>query len=61
MSDERRWPELEMDDAALKKELERVLEARAVGNPYGEDGSFAANIASLPPGLRAMAAPTGLI
>ena len=50
-----------MDDAALKKELERVLEARAVGNPYGEDGSFAANIASLPPGLRAMAAPTGLI
>jgi hypothetical protein len=56
VSDERRWPELDMDDPALMKELQLVLEARVVGNPYGEDGKFAANIASLPPGLRAMAA-----
>ncbi len=44
------------DDDALKKELEEFLVARAVGNPYASDGGFAANIALLPPGLRAMAA-----
>jgi hypothetical protein len=47
---------LEKDDAALKNDLERLLTARVVGNPYAADSSFAANIASLPPGLRAMAA-----
>jgi hypothetical protein len=50
------WPVLKKDDAALKKELEELLVAGAVGNPYTTDGSFAANIALLPPGLRAMAA-----
>jgi hypothetical protein len=50
------WPALEKDDAGLKKELEQLLISRAVGNPYSNDGSFAANIARLPPGLRAMAA-----
>jgi hypothetical protein len=44
------------DDAGLLKELQELLTARAVGDPYGTDGSFAANIAQLPPGLRAMAA-----
>ncbi len=47
---------MEKDDAGLKKELEELLTARAVGDPYSPDGSFAANIARLPPGLRAMAA-----
>jgi hypothetical protein len=50
------WPALGQDDIGLKKELEKLLSARAVGDPYGTDGSFAANIALLPPGLRAMAA-----
>jgi len=50
------WPVLEKDDAALQHELEELLTARALGNPYSADGSFAANIAPLPPGLRAMAA-----
>jgi hypothetical protein len=50
------WPVLEQDDAGLRNELEKLLTARAVGNPYAADGSFAATIASLPPGLRAMAA-----
>ena len=47
---------MENDDAALKNELEKLLTARVVGNPYAADSGFAANIASLPPGLRAMAA-----
>jgi len=38
------------------KELEELLTARARGNPYGTNSTFAANIAGLPPGLRAMAA-----
>lgn len=38
------------------EELEQLLTTHAVGNPYSADGSFAANIARLPPGLRAMAA-----
>lgn len=33
-----------------------LLKARVVGNPYATDGRFAASIALLPPGLRAMAA-----
>ena len=52
----RTWPALEKDDAGLLKELMELLQARAVGNPYATDGTFAASIALLPPGLRAMAA-----
>jgi hypothetical protein len=51
-----RWPALEKDDAGLKKVLEQLLTVHAIGDPYSTDGSFAANIARLPPGLRAMAA-----
>ena len=50
------WPALEKDDAGLQKELMKLLTARAVGNPYSTDGSFAGTIVLLPPGLRAMAA-----
>src|SRR5882757_8457808 len=50
------WPVLEQDDEGLQNELMKLLTARAVGNPYATDGSFAANIALLPPGLRAMSA-----
>lgn len=50
------WPALEKDDVGLKQELEQLLTSRVVGDPYSNDGSFAANIAGLPPGLRAMAA-----
>jgi hypothetical protein len=56
MDNHQQWPELEKDDESLKKELERILTSRVAGNPYSDDGSFAANIAGLPPGLRAMAA-----
>jgi len=37
-------------------ELEKLLTSHVLGNPYASDGSFAASIASLPPGLRGMAA-----
>jgi hypothetical protein len=50
-----RWPALEKADAGLLNELHELLTARAVGNPYATDGSFAANISQLPPGLRSMA------
>ena len=50
------WPVLEKDDAGVLKELQGLLAARAVGNPYAADGNFATTIALLPPGLRAMAA-----
>jgi hypothetical protein len=50
------WPALEKGDADLQKELLQLLTIRVVGNPYSTDGSFAANIARLPSGLRAMAA-----
>ena len=53
---QRDWPALAKDDAGLKTEIEELLTARAVGDPYSTDGSFAANIVRLPPGLRAMAA-----
>ena len=56
-SNQNDWPVLEKDDAALKHALEELLTARVSGDPYSTDGSFAANIAPLPPGLRAMAAP----
>ena len=51
-----RWPALGKDDEGLQEELESILEARATGDPYADDGSFARNLISLPPGLRAMAA-----
>jgi hypothetical protein len=50
------WPALDKDDAGLMEELSQLLTIRAVGNPYSEDGSFAANLATLTPGLKAMAA-----
>jgi hypothetical protein len=50
------WPALQKDDAGLIREIQAILTARAVGDPYNSDGSFAANLAFLPPGLRAMAA-----
>jgi len=50
------WPALAKNDADLKKEIEKLLAARAAGDPYGRDGSFAKTIAQLPQGLRAMAA-----
>src|SRR5277367_431557 len=50
------WPALQKDDAGLISEIQAILTARAVGDPYNSDGSFAANLAFLPPGLRAMAA-----
>jgi len=54
--DHQHWPVLEKDDAGLMNEIQQLLTARAVGSPYAADGSFAASIALLPPGLRAMAA-----
>ncbi|MGA7913924.1 MAG: hypothetical protein WCA00_01715 [Candidatus Acidiferrales bacterium] len=51
-----RWPALAKVDAGLLKDIRELLTARAVGDPYGTDASFASNIALLPPGLRAMAA-----
>jgi hypothetical protein len=56
MGSQQRWPVLEKDDEGLHAEIGRLLTERAVGDPYGEDGTFAANIAKLPLGLRAMAA-----
>ncbi|MBB5055573.1 hypothetical protein HDF16_000242 [Granulicella aggregans] len=50
------YPPLGLDDAGLKKELEALLTARAPGNAYSSDGSFSATLATLPVGLRAMAA-----
>ena len=51
-----RWPVLMKDDGELQTELEALLSARVNGDPYSSDGSFAKNLATLPPGLRAMAA-----
>lgn len=51
-----RWPALAKDDEALLEELQSILTERVKGDPYREDGGFAAGIAALPVGLRAMAA-----
>ena len=56
ISQQQRWPVLQKDDEGLMRELRKLLTARAVGTPYGTDSTLAANIAQLPPGLRAMAA-----
>ena len=50
------WPALDKTDEELLQELEQLLTIHAAGNPYGDDGSFAASIRSLSPGLRVMAA-----
>jgi hypothetical protein len=55
-SNDDHWPALEKDDAGLMQELEAILSARTFGSPYASDGRFAASIAEMPIGLRAMAA-----
>ena len=50
------FPALQKDDAGLMSEIQAILSARNLGDPYSLDGSFAANLAMLPPGLRAMGA-----
>ena len=54
--DQQPWPVLDNDDAGLLKEIQQLLTTTVAGDPYGDDGAFAASIAVLPPGLRAMAA-----
>ncbi len=56
--DNQYWPALEKDDAGLLEEILELLSVRvsSLGDPYSSDGSFAAAISALPPGLRAMAA-----
>ena len=56
MSASDKWPQLMKNDEELLQEIQKTLEARAEGDPYGDDGSFAANLKSLPIGLRSMAA-----
>jgi hypothetical protein len=53
-----RYPMLALTDEELLKEILSVLSksVSSVADPYSEDGSYAAAIASLPTGLRAMAA-----
>lgn len=53
-----RYPALARTDEELLKEILSVLSRSvpSVADPYSEDGSYAAAIGSLPPGLRAMAA-----
>jgi hypothetical protein len=47
---------LEKDDDGLRREIEELLAARALGTPYGTNSTLGRNIALLPVGLRAMAA-----
>ena len=54
--DKNQWPALNVDNEALLKEIFALLSARVTADAYSSDGSFAAQIATLPPGLRAMAA-----
>ena len=56
MDSTERWPVLRKDDAGLLDEIQATLGTRVQGDPYSSDGSFASGLASLPPGLRAMAA-----
>src|ERR1700688_1477173 len=53
-----RYSVLALSDEELLKEIFSVLSksVSSVADPYSEDGSYAAAIASLPMGLRAMAA-----
>jgi hypothetical protein len=54
----RRYPVLLLGDEELLKEIFSVLgkSVNSAADPYSDDGSYAAAIASLPMGLRAMAA-----
>ena len=54
--DAQHHPALQKDDAGLMEEIFALLTVRAVGDPYSDDGSFAAPLESLPSGLRAMSA-----
>jgi hypothetical protein len=53
-----RYPVLALGDEELLKEIFSMLgrSVSSAADPYGDDGSYAAAIASLPKGLRAMAA-----
>ena|ERR1035438_1114797 len=55
-SDAQHHPALQKNDDELLNEIQAILAARAVGDPYSDDGSFAATLESLPSGLGAMAA-----
>lgn len=54
--DERRFPALEKDDSGLLEEIGDLLTAKVNANPYGDDSNVARSIATLPRGLKAMAA-----
>jgi hypothetical protein len=56
VSDAANYPSLAKPDDGLLEDLFALLSKRVHGNPYSEDGSFAAEIRALPIGLRAMAA-----
>ena len=55
---QQRYPMLALSDEDLLKEIFSTLgkSVSSVADPYSEDGSYAAAIASLPTGLRAIAA-----
>lgn len=55
-ANEQPYPILQKEDESVLNEINAILSNRLTGNPYSTDGSFAANLAKLPPGLRAMAA-----
>jgi hypothetical protein len=54
--DAQEYPALRKEDDGLMDAIFATLTKRAIGDPYGEDGSYAAALESLPSGLRAMAA-----
>ena len=51
-----KWPQLQLDDKELQKQLEALLTARVVGDPYDRSGELAGNLRTLPRGLRSMGA-----
>ena len=55
---QKRYPMLTLTDEKLLEEIFSVLSksVSTIADPYSEDGSYAAAVASLPTGLRAMAA-----
>lgn len=55
-SNRQAWSGLDKNDKDLLEDLFRILSDRVSGNPYAADGQFAASLAELPQGLRAMAA-----
>ena len=50
--DAQHHPALQKDDDGLLSEIQTILAARAVGDPYSDDGSFAATLEALPSGLQ---------